>query len=88
MVVNIFIPADTTACALGADEVATEIAAQAAVRGLEINIVRNGSRGAFWLEPLVEVESDSGRQAFGPVEVGPFGFKHLDVLHTITAGKV
>ena len=61
---------DTTACALGADEVAAEIAAQAAIRGMDINIVRNGSRGAFWLEPLVEVDSEQGRIAFGPIYAG------------------
>jgi len=63
----VFIPADTTACALGADEVAAEVALQAQAQGLEVEIIRNGSRGAFWLEPLVEIESDHGRIAFGPV---------------------
>ncbi|NND44270.1 MAG: formate dehydrogenase, partial [Xanthomonadales bacterium] len=67
---RIFVPADTTACALGADEVAAEIAAQAAVRGLDVEVVRNGSRGAFWLEPLVEVESEQGRRFYGPVTAG------------------
>ncbi len=64
---KVFIPADTTACALGADEVAAEVALQAQAQGLEVEIIRNGSRGAFWLEPLVEIESDHGRIAFGPV---------------------
>lgn len=67
MSIRVFIPADTTACALGADDVAVEIALQAERHGLEIEIVRNGSRGAFWLEPLLEVETDQGRIAFGPV---------------------
>jgi len=65
--VKIFIPADTTACALGADEVAAEVVLQAEKEGLEVEIIRNGSRGAFWLEPLVEIESEHGRIAFGPV---------------------
>jgi len=65
--IKVFVPKDTTACALGADEVAETIAAGAVGRGIEINLVRNGSRGAFWLEPLVEVETESGRIAFGPV---------------------
>ena len=65
--VKIYIPADTTACALGADEVAAEVVIQAQKEGLEVEIIRNGSRGAFWLEPLVEIESDHGRIAFGPV---------------------
>jgi formate dehydrogenase iron-sulfur subunit len=73
MVMRIYVPADTTACALGADEVAAEIAAQAAVRGLDVDIVRNGSRGAFWLEPLVEVDAGDGRRGFGPVAVEDIG---------------
>ena len=66
---KVFIPADTTACALGADALAIEVATQAIARGLKIEIVRNGSRGAFWLEPLIEIESEHGRIAFGPVTV-------------------
>jgi len=65
--VKVFIPADTTSCALGADEVAAEVVLQAEKEGLEVEIIRNGSRGAFWLEPLVEIESEHGRIAFGPV---------------------
>jgi formate dehydrogenase iron-sulfur subunit len=65
--VKVFIPGDTTACALGADGVAAEVALQAQKRALKVEIVRNGSRGAFWLEPLLEVESDEGRMAFGPL---------------------
>ena len=68
--IKIFVPADTTACALGADTVAKEIAMQARTRGLNVEIIRNGSRGAFWLEPLVEVETDEGRSAYGPVNTG------------------
>jgi formate dehydrogenase iron-sulfur subunit len=67
--VKIYVPVDTTACALGADAVAAEINLQARSRGIEIEIIRNGSRGAAWLEPLVEIESDHGRIAFGPVRV-------------------
>jgi len=65
--VRIFIPSDTTACALGADAVADEVALQARSRGLDIEIIRNGSRGAFWLEPLLEVEKEGWRFAYGPV---------------------
>ena len=67
MAVKIFVPKDATACALGADAVAEAILRGAAGRGLDFELVRNGSRGAFWLEPLVEVETESGRIAFGPV---------------------
>jgi len=68
--IKIFIPADTTACALGADSVAEEITIEAKNRGLDVSIIRNGSRGAFWLEPLVEVETHGERYAFGPVNAG------------------
>ena len=67
MSVKIFVPRDSTALALGADEVAAAISAEAARRGIEIELVRNGSRGMFWLEPLVEVGIESGRVAYGPV---------------------
>jgi len=65
--VKIYVPKDATACALGADAVAESIIAGASGRGIDIELIRNGSRGAFWLEPLVEVEAESGRIAFGPV---------------------
>lgn len=68
--VKIYIPADTTACALGADKVAAEVALQAQKRGLDLELKRNGSRGAFWLEPLLEIESGEDRFAFGPVYPG------------------
>ena len=68
--VKIFIPADTTACALGADAVAAEVTVQAQNRGLDIAIIRNGSRGAFWLEPMMEIEADGSRYCFGPVNPG------------------
>ena len=66
--ITIYVPRDSTALALGADETATEIRAEAERRGIAINLVRNGSRGMFWLEPMVEVASPRGRIAFGPVE--------------------
>lgn len=64
---TIYVPSDTTACALGADKVARVIAEQAQNRHMEIDIVRNASRGAFWLETLLEIEADGERHAFGPV---------------------
>ena len=70
MTTRIYIPADTTACALGADSVAVEIAVQSQIRGLDIEVIRNGSRGAFWLEPLIEIEQDGGRIVFGPISRG------------------
>ncbi len=53
---------------MGAESLAAEIAAEAKNRGEKIEIIRNGSRGLFWLEPLVEVETPHGRIAYGPVE--------------------
>jgi formate dehydrogenase iron-sulfur subunit len=64
---RVYVPRDATACALGADLVAKTISGAATERGIELDLVRNGSRGAFWLEPLIEVETAAGRMAFGPV---------------------
>jgi formate dehydrogenase iron-sulfur subunit len=47
--------------------VARGIADEAARRGLDVTVVRNGSRGLYWLEPLVEVEIGDTRVAYGPV---------------------
>jgi formate dehydrogenase iron-sulfur subunit len=63
----VYVPRDATALALGAEAVATAIAAEASRRKLDVRILRNGSRGAFWLEPLVEVQVAAGRMAYGPV---------------------
>lgn len=67
---TIYVPRDTTACALGADTVAQAIVAEASARNIDITLVRNGSRGLFWLETLVEVETPAGRMAYGPVNAG------------------
>jgi formate dehydrogenase iron-sulfur subunit len=67
MSTTVYIPRDAGALALGAEATARAIAAEAARRGEDVRIVRNGSRGMFWLEPLVEVETPAGRTAFGPV---------------------
>jgi formate dehydrogenase iron-sulfur subunit len=66
--VSIFVPRDSAALAVGADKVAKAIAAEAAQRGIDIQLVRNSSRGLFWLEPMVEITTPQGRVAFGPVE--------------------
>jgi len=65
--VTVFVPRDSAALALGADDVARAIAREASARGEPVRIVRNGSRGMFWLEPLVEVQTTQGRMAYGPV---------------------
>ncbi|MCS7101086.1 MAG: formate dehydrogenase, partial [Burkholderiaceae bacterium] len=64
---RIYVPRDVAALAVGADAVAQRIAQEAARRGLSIDLVRNGTRGLFWLEPLVEVQTADGRFGFGPV---------------------
>ncbi len=63
---HVYIPGDSGALAVGADEVAAAFTAAVADRS-GIDIVRNGSRGLYWLEPLVEVETPAGRFAYGPV---------------------
>ncbi|OWY28736.1 formate dehydrogenase beta subunit [Herbaspirillum robiniae] len=68
--ITVYVPRDSTALALGANEVAAAIAAEAGRRGLKVELVRNGSRGMFWLEPLVEVATGAGRVAYGPVDAG------------------
>jgi formate dehydrogenase iron-sulfur subunit len=67
MTITLYVPGDAAALALGADEVATAITREAEQRGIKLNLVRNGSRGLFWLEPLVEVATAEGRIAYGPV---------------------
>ena len=66
--ITLYVPRDAASLAAGADETAAAIAAEAQRRGLEVQIVRNGSRGLFWLEPLVEVATPAGRVAYGPVQ--------------------
>lgn len=81
MTTKIYIPRDAAALALGADRVAKAMEDAIAARGLDVTIVRNGSRGLHWLEPLVEVETPQGRVAYGPV-------KARDVASLIDAGLV
>lgn len=64
---KIYVPRDAAAKALGADAVATAIETEARRRALDVTVIRNGSRGMIWLEPLVEVETPAGRMAFGPL---------------------
>ncbi|MDK1377142.1 MULTISPECIES: NADH-quinone oxidoreductase subunit NuoF [unclassified Sinorhizobium] len=79
MTVKIYIPRDAAALALGAEKVATAMAEELVARGHNAMIIRNGSRGMHWLEPLVEVETAEGRVAYGPV-------KARDVPSLIDAG--
>ena len=63
---EVFVPRETAAVSVGADDVAERIAAAARERGVDISLVRNGSWGMSWLEPLVEFVRDGSRIAFGP----------------------
>ncbi|NVK19506.1 MAG: formate dehydrogenase [Methylocystaceae bacterium] len=67
--VKVYIPQDSAALSVGADEVALSVQERAESLNIPLQIVRNGSRGMLWLEPLLEVESKDGRIAFGPVSV-------------------
>ena len=67
---KVYVPLDSAAKALGADAVAEAIRTEARSRGVEVEIVRNGSRGMIWLEPLVEVERDGVRHGYGPLLPG------------------
>lgn len=79
MTVSIYVPRDAAAVALGADRVVAAIESEASARGLDVAIVRNGSRGMHWLEPLVEVVVGHERIAYGPV-------KPADVASLFDAG--
>jgi formate dehydrogenase iron-sulfur subunit len=68
MSVRIFIPRDAGAIAVGAEETVAALEQAAAKRNAAIEIVRTGSRGLYWLEPMVEVATPKGRVAFGPVK--------------------
>ena len=67
--VTVYVPRDSAARAVGADEVAEAILAWSSAGDgrAAVRVVRNGSRGLLWLEPLVEVETSGGRVAYGPV---------------------
>ena len=65
--IKVYVPRDSSALGLGAEKVAEVLQAEASRRQADIQLVRNGSRGLYWLEPMVEVETPAGRVAYGPV---------------------
>jgi formate dehydrogenase iron-sulfur subunit len=69
MTIKIYVPRDSSAKAVGADDVALAIANEAQGHNISVQIIRNSSRGMAWLEPFVEVETANGRVGYGPVEV-------------------
>ena len=75
---RVYVPTDAAAVALGANEVAAALSNHA-------DVIRTGSRGLFWLEPMIEIETSDGRIAYGPVEVGDIAGLLADGLLTGTA---
>jgi formate dehydrogenase iron-sulfur subunit len=71
--VTVYVPCDSAALSMGADLVAAELESAALAAGRPIHLVRNGSRGMLWLEPLVEVVTERGRIGYGPVEPDQVG---------------
>ena len=90
---HVHIPRDSAALALGADALAAEVQRVAAERGIELRITRNSSRGLFWLEPLIEVDTANGRIGYGPASVADVaslfdaGFQHGSA-HPLCLGRV
>ena len=93
MSATLYIPRDASALAMGAERVLQAVTTEASRAGAEIRIVRNGSRGMFWLEPLVEVATPAGRIAYGPVQpqdvAGLFAAGFLrGAAHPLRLGRV
>jgi formate dehydrogenase iron-sulfur subunit len=70
MSARLFIARDAGALAVGADVVVAALGAAAKRRGVDVEIVRTGSYGLYWAEPMVEVATPAGRVAYGPVSAG------------------
>ncbi|MGZ6228058.1 MAG: formate dehydrogenase beta subunit [Candidatus Binataceae bacterium] len=85
MSATVYVPRDSSALSLGAGIVADAVVAEAARRKIDLRLVRNGSRGMFWLEPMVEVETAHGRVAYGPV--APADVTGLFDCGFLTAGE-
>jgi formate dehydrogenase iron-sulfur subunit len=82
MTARVYVPCDSGARSLGAEAVANAIVAEARQRGLPVEVVRTGSRGLYWLEPLIEVEHSGERLAYGPVTSAEVGaLFDADFLH-------
>ncbi len=65
---RVFVSRDAGALCVGADEVARALFKAVETKNLNVDIVRTGSRGMYWLEPLVEIERPEGRVGYGPVK--------------------
>ncbi len=89
---KVFVPCDSAARSVGADRIASAISLEAERLGVVLSVVRTGSRGLLWLEPMVEVETPTGRIAYGPVAPSDVaslfqaGFTHGG-LHALRLGE-
>ncbi|WP_160106678.1 formate dehydrogenase beta subunit [Pseudomonas izuensis] len=64
---TLYLPCDSIARAVGADEVAVALITQAKALNLPLELQRTSSRGLYWLEPMLEVDTPQGRIGFGPL---------------------
>ena len=83
MPIKMFIPRESTALSLGAHDVADALKDYSTQHEIELNLIRNGSRGLFWLEPMVEIETLNGRFAYGPVEASDVSSIMQDILTNV-----
>jgi formate dehydrogenase iron-sulfur subunit len=67
---RLYLPEDAAALAVGAQHVAKALTTAAAARGVTLDLVRTGTRGMVWLEPLLEADGPEGRIGFGPMRPG------------------
>ena len=91
MTTRIFVSRDAAALSVGAEDVATAVQNEIAARKLDVKLVRNGSRGLLWLEPLLEVETPAGRVGYGPVtpaDVKSIFESGLGAAHKLNLGVV
>ncbi len=84
----IYVPDDAAAQSVGAEDVAQAIGAEIGKRGLDAKLIRTGSRGLFWLEPLVEFATPKGRIGYGPVSVADAPALFDDPGHARSLGLV
>ena len=90
MTTRIFVSCDAAALSMGAEAVATAVQNEIVTRKLDAKLVRNGSRGMLWLEPLLEVETPAGRVGYGPVTPADVKsiFDNLGGAHKLNLGLV
>ncbi len=81
--ITLYVPGDSAAISVGADETAAALIAAGQARGVDLRVIRNGSRGMLWVEPLVEAALPEGRIGFAPVQAADAA----SVLDAILAGE-